>query len=157
MDLRKIAFLLVVSLLLFGAVTAQKTVNDFKVDESYSSAHNGTHESVYLNERQDSGVTIYNDYIDDDHDDVYDDLVHDHGRDYLTPDDDFKIDKNSDNTVTFKDYDHGQHGVAEVIKSNGTKFVVVFWAKNNGGIDDSSLISQLNEFNKDNNVKAISF
>lgn len=95
MDFKNIFILLFVSSLLFGAVSAQKTVNDFQVDESYNKAYNGTSNSLYLNEKQDSGITIYRylaDDVDDDND-AYDDLIHDEGKDYLTPDDDFKIDK----------------------------------------------------------------
>ena len=159
MEFKNILILLCVSLLLIGAVSAQKTVNDFKVDESYNSAFNGTYNSLYFNEKQDSGVTIYQ-YLDSDVDDdveAYDNLMHDDGRDYITPDDDFKIEKNSDNTANFTDYDHAQHGVVEMINIDGEDFVIVFWVKDSSSINNSDLISYLHEFNKDNNVKAIAF
>lgn len=156
MDLRKIAILLVTSMLLFGAVSAQKTVNDFQVDGSYNHAYKGNYSSLYLNANQDSGITVYKEFGDDDND-AYDDLIHDEGKDYITPDDDFKIDKNSDNTVNFTDYDHAQHGVAEVIDCDGENFIVVFWAKDTSNVSNSDLVSQLNDFNKDNNVNAIAF
>ena len=159
MDFRNILFLLVISLLLFGAVSAQKTVNDFQVDESYNHAYNGTYTSVYLNEKLDSGITVYKDSVADveDENDAYDGLIHYDGRDYLTNDDDFKIEKNSDNTVNFTDYDCAEHGVAEVVSVDGEDFIVVFWAKDTSDINNNDLISQLNDFNKDNDVKAIAF
>ena len=159
MDFKNILLLLFISLLLFGTVCAQKTVNDFQVDESYNNAYNGTSNSLYLNEKQDSGITIYR-YLAgdvDDDNDAYDDLIHDEGKDYLTPDDDFKIDKNTDNTANFTDIDHADHGVVEVVNVDGEDFVIVFWAKDTSNVTNSDLISQLSDFNKDNNVKAIAF
>jgi hypothetical protein len=165
MDFRNVLFLVFVSLLLFGTAFAQKTVNDFEIDESYSHEYGGAYNSLYLNRNQDSGIAIYKNLIGDaddvgdvdDDSDAYDGLVHDNGRDYLTPDDDFKIDKNSDNTVTFTDYDHAEHGVAEVVSVDGGEFIIVFWAKDGSNVDNSDLISQLNEFNKNNDVKPIEF
>ena len=159
MDLKKVLFLLVISLLLFGTACAQKNVNDFQVDDSYDQAYNGTYYALYLNEKQDSGINVYKDVASDvdDENEPYDDLVHDDGRDYLTPDDDLKVDKNSDNTVNFKDSDCAEHGVAEMISVDGEDFIVVFWAKDTSDVDNSDLISQLNEFNKDNDVKAVAF
>lgn len=156
---RNVLLLLFFSLLLFGTVCAEKTVNDFEINDSYNQAYNGSYNALYLNEKQDSGITIYKNLVADvdDENEAYDDLIHDDGRDYLTPDDDMKVDKNSDNTVKFTDYDHAQHGVGEVIDCDGTEFVVVFWAKDTSDVNDSDLVSQLNEFNKDNNVKAIAF
>ena len=159
MQFRNIAILLFTSLLLFGAVSAQKNVTDFQIDNSYSHAFDGKYYSVYLNEKHDAGTNVYK-YVgdvDDDDNDAYDDLVHDEGKDYLTSDDDFKIDKNSDNTANFTDYDHAEHGVVEVVNVDGEDFVIVFWAKDTSNVTNSNLISQLNEFNKDNNVKAIAF
>lgn len=157
MDFKNILVLVAISLLLFGAVSAQKTVNDFKVDESYGHVYNGTNLAVYLNEKQDAGITLYKQFGDDDADDVYDELIHDDGMEYLTPDDDMGITKNSDNTVNFTDHDHAQHGAAELINSDGENFIVVVWAKDSSDVSGSDLISKLNDFNKDNNVNAISF
>ena len=159
MEFKNILLLICISFLLIGAVSAQKTVNDFQIDDSYSQAYTGTTHSLYLNEKQDSGIGIYKYLADDDadDDDAYDDLTHDEGTDYLTPDDDFKIDKNSDNTANFTDIDHAQHGVVEVINCDGEEYVIVFWAKDTSDLTNSDLISQLNNFNKDNNVKAIAF
>lgn len=155
MDYRHWICLLFISVLLVGTVFAQKTVNDFNIDESYTQAYNGTCDSLYLNGNHDAGVIIYKDLVEvDDDNNAYDNLIQDSGRDYLTPDDDLKIDQNSDNTVNFTDYDGAQHGVAEIIEVNGDSFVVVFWAKDTSNVDNSQLISQLNQFNKDNNVKA---
>ena len=160
MDFRKVLFLLLISLLLFGTVFAQKTVNDFQVDESYEQVYNGNYHSLYVHGKQLSGIAIYR-YIAGDVDDnveVDADLVHDNGKGYLIGDeDDISVAKNSDNTVNFTDKDYAEHGVAEVVSINGELFVVVFWAKNVSDIDDSELISQLNQFNMDNNVKAVAF
>ena len=159
MDFKNILLLLCISFLLFGAVCAQKTITDFQVDESYNNVYNGTSYSLYLNEKQDSGIIIYKypaEDVDDDND-AYDSIIHDEGKDYLTPDHDFKIDKNADNTANFTDIDHAQHGVVEVVTVDGKNFVIVFWAKDSSNVTTSDLISQLNEFNKDNNVKAIAF
>ena len=157
MNYKGILMLLVVSLLFMGSVCAQN-VTDFKVDQTYGNSHGSSDYSLYLNGKQDAGVIVFRDLANDiDDDDAYDDLIHDDGIDYLTPDDDFKMDKNSDNTVTFTDYDHAQHGVSEVIKSNGQTFVVVFWAKDTSGINSNDLMSQLNQFNANNGVSASAF
>lgn len=162
MDFRNVLFLLLISLLLFGTACAQKTVNDFQVDESYSSAYNGTYHSLYLNEKQDSGMAIYKNVVrdaddDNENDEAHDDLIHDEGKEYLTPDDDIIIDKNSDSTFNFTDYDHAEHGVGEVVECDGEEFIVVFWAKDISYVDSGDLMSQLKEFNEDNDVKAIEF
>lgn len=156
MDFKYIIGILCISLLLFGAVSAQKTVNDFQVDGSFNHVYNGTHNSVYLNGNQDSGVTIYT-FAGNEDNDAYENLIHDDGNEYLTPDDDMGIVKNADNTVSFTDYDHAEHGVAEVINSDGVQYIVVFWAKDTSNVNDTDLVSQLNDFNKDNNVSPISF
>lgn len=159
MDIRNIIFLLVVSLLLFGTACAQKNVNDFKIDESYSGLYNGSFHSLYVNQNRGSGIVIFKNVVGDvdEDDDVHDNLIHGAGRDYLTPDDDMKIDKNPDNTFNFKDYDHVEHGVGEVIEYDGDSYTIVFWAKDSSHIINNDLISQLNKFNKDNAVKVIGF
>ena len=159
MGFRNIFILLCVSLLLMGAVSAQKNINDFQIDKSYYSAYYGTYDSLYLNEKQDSGITIYKYLIGNaaDGNDAYDYLIHDEGRDYLIPDDNLKLDKNSDNTANFTDYDLAQHGVVEVINVDDEDFVIVFWAKDTCNVSNSDLISQLNKFNKENHVEAIAF
>ncbi len=159
MDYRNVIFLLVVSLLLFGVASAQKTVNDFQIDESYNHAYNGTYNSLYLNDKHDAGIGIFKNAagdVDDDHD-AYGGFIQDDGRAYITADDDMKIDRNSDNTVNFTDCDHAEHGAAEVITVDGDEYIVVFWAKDTSDVSDSDLIFQLSEFNEDNDVKAVSF
>lgn len=161
MDYRNVLFLAVISLLLFSTAFAQKTVNDFQVDESYNDTYDGTYTSVYLNENQDAGITVYKYAVGDDLNDilndVYEDLVHGDGRDYLTASDEIKIVKNPDNTVNFTDYDKNQHGVSELVNSDGEDFIVVFWSKGTDNVDNADLMFQLTEFNKCNNVKAIEF
>ena len=65
-----------------------------------------------------------------------------------------KIAKNPDNTTNFTDTDHATHGVSEVIKADGEQYIVVSWAKDSTNIDNAKLMSILNDFNKNNNVKA---
>ena len=160
MDFRNILFILVISLLLFGTACAQKTVNDFKVDESYEQAYGGNYHSLYINEKQLSGIAIYRYMSVDvkDNSDIGNDLVHDNGKDYLIDDEgNITVAKNPDKTVNFTDKDYAEHGIAELVICDGEQFVVVFWAKDISGINDSDLISELNQFNSDNNVKAIAF
>jgi hypothetical protein len=160
MDAKKILFALVVTTLLAGSVCAA-SVNDFKVDSSYSNAFSSDYYSVYLNGDGDSGVAIYknvnDDLYDDLNDDAVDNIVHDDANEYLVGDDDMQITKNADNTANFKDYDHVEHGVAEVVQSGGDQYVVVFFAKDSSSIDNADLMAKLTAFNKDNNVKAVAF
>ncbi len=160
-DAKKIFLILIVSTMLIGSVCAAKGVNDFVVDKSYENVHNGTYYSLSLNEKQDAGIAIFKNVNDDayenESDDAYDNLIHGDGQDYLTADEDMKIDKNSDNTVDFTDMDHGEHGVAELIDCDGQQFIVVFWAKDTSDVKKSDLSSLLNDFNKDNNVDAIAY
>ena len=93
-----------------------------------------------------------------DNSDIGNDLVHDNGKDYLIDDEgNITVAKNPDKTVNFTDKDYAEHGIAELVICDGEQFVVVFWAKDISGINDSDLISELNQFNSDNNVKAIAF
>jgi hypothetical protein len=157
MDFKNILLLLFVSLMLIGAVSAHENINDFKID-GLDAAHNGNYYSLYLNEKQDSGIAIYHNADDDaygdEDNDAYDNLIHDDGSEYITPDDDMKITKNHDNTISFTDYEHGEHGVAELIKDGSGEYIVVFFAKDTSDMKDSDLMSQLKEFNKENNVEA---
>lgn len=159
MEFKNVLVLLIVSLLLFGTVCAQKTVNDFEIDEAYEGAYNGSYHSLYLNGNQDSGVAIYKYVVGgiDEDDDSHDNIIHDDGRDYLTSDDDMKVEKNSDNTFNFTDYDHAIHGVGEVMENDGNSFIVVFLAKDTSDVNNTYLNSQLNEFNDDNNVSVVAF
>lgn len=163
MDFKGILFLIFVSALLLGSVSGASSVNSFNIDKSYDNVFAGDYSSLYLNQNKDSGITIYKNMDDDayneDMDDSigYDDLVHDDGREYLIGDDDFTINKNSDNTASFKDLDHAEHGVVEIVKSHGQEYIVVFWAKNSSNISNKDLTSLLNDFNKDNKVDAIAF
>jgi len=90
-------------------------------------------------------------------DDILDNVIHHDGSEYIMPDDDMKIDVGSDNIANFTDYDHATHGVSEVVKKDGEEFIVAIWAKDSSNIDNSDLISQLNDFNKDDSVKVIAF
>jgi hypothetical protein len=59
-------------------------------------------------------------------------------------DDDFEIEKKADNIVEFKDIDHAQHGVVEVVNDDGNQYVVVFWAKDTSDVKNSDLNTLLN-------------
>lgn len=153
---KKIFFALLVSALLVGSVCAA-SVNDFKVDNSYSNSFSSDYYSVFT-KGTDTGIAIYKNVNDDAYDDLNDDavdnIVHDDGQEYLTGDDDMQITKNTDNTANFTDRDHATHGVVELVQSGNEQFIVVFWAKDGNNTD---LMSQLNDFNKDNNVSAVAF
>lgn len=161
MDIKKIFFALLVSSLLIGGACAA-SVNDFNVDKTYKNIYKSEYYSVYTNDNQDSGILVFKNVDDDayDHkvnDDILDHTIHHDGREYITPDDDMKIDKNSNNTVNFTDSEHATHGVSEVIKTDGEQYIVVCWAKDSSNNTNSMLSSILAEFNKNNNVDAIAF
>ena len=161
MDAKKVFFILIVSTLLVGSACAA-SVNDFKIDKSYKEVYAGDYYSVHADNNQNSGVSVYKNVDDDvyddvDNDDILDGVIHHDGREYITHDDDLKLDKNNNNIANFTDYDHATHGVSEVVKSGDEEFIVVFWAKDSSDIDNSKLISSLNKFNKDNKVNPIAF
>jgi hypothetical protein len=111
-----------------------------------------------LNEKQDAGIAVFKNAAGEaDDNDAYDNLLHDEANDYLTPDDDYKIDKNADNTFNFTDSDNAEHGVGEVISCDGEDYTVIFWAKDTSDVNNSDLISQLNDFNNANDVEAVAF
>lgn len=161
MDIKKIIPLLLVSAIMFGAVSAA-SVNDFSIDKSYKNIYSSDYYSVNSNGNQDSGVLIFQNVDDDVYDDLVNDdilegVIHHDGREYIVPDDDLKLDKNSDNTANFTDYDHATHGVSEVVKVDGQEYIVVFWAKDSSSISTGDLISKLTNFNKDNDVDVVAF
>ena len=161
MNAKGILLALIVTTLLVGSVCAA-SVNDFKVDESYSNnAFTSDYYSVYLNGNGDSGVAIYknvgDDAYDDLNDDVVDEIVHDDGREYIVVDDDMQITKNADNTANFTDYDHAEHGAVEVVEMGGEQYIVVFFAKDSSNTTDADLMAQLTAFNKDNGVAPAAF
>ena len=161
MDAKKILFALFVSALLIGGACAA-SVNNFNVDKSYKNVYTSDYYSVYADDKQDSGILIFKN-VDDDayddkvNDDILDNVIQHDGRKYITPDDDLKLDKNSDNTANFTDSDHATHGVSEVIKVDGEQYIVVSWAKDSSNIDNAKLASILNDFNKNNKVEATAF
>ena len=161
MDFKKIFFALLVSALLVGGDCAA-SVNDFNIDNTYKNVYSSDYYSVNANDNQDCGILIFKN-VDDDayddlvNDDILDNVIHHDGREYITPDDDMKLDKNSDNTVNFTDYDHATHGVSEVVNVSGEQYVVVVWAKDSSNSTDAQLASILNDFNKNNDVEAVAF
>ena len=161
MNIKGVLFLILVSSLLVGSVCAA-SVNDFKVDGTFSSIYNGEYYSVYANSNQDAGVSIFKNVNDDvyddmENDDVLDHVIHHDGREYTYGDDDMALNKSADNTATFKDYDHATHGVSEVVSQGGEQFVAVFWAKDTSSMDNAKLSSMLSDFNKNNNVSSVAF
>jgi len=161
MNIKGVLFLILVSSLLVGSVCAA-SVNDFKVDGTFSGIYNGEYYSVYANGNQDAGVCIYKNVNDDvyddmENDDVLDHVIHHDGREYTYGDYDMALNKSADNIATFKDYDHATHGVSEVVSQGGEQFVVVFWAKDTSSMDNAKLSSMLSDFNKNNNVSPVAF
>ena len=161
MDFKKICLVLIFSSIIIGSVCAAG-VNDFNIDDSFKNIYNGTYYSIYADNDQNSGISIYKNVDDDVYDDlendeVLDNVIHHDGREYITVDDDLKLDKNSDNIANFTDFEHGTHGLSEVFSQGGEEYIAVFWAKDSSNIDNKELNSLLNEFNKKNDVKAIEF
>ena len=161
MDMKKIFFALIVTSLLIGGVCAA-SVNDFKIDNTYKGIYNGEYYSVYANDNQDCGISIYKNVDDDvyddiENDDILDNVIHHDGREYIVPDDDLKLDVGSDHIAKFTDYDHATHGVSEVVDVNGDQYVVVAWAKDSSSMGSAKLLSTLKDFNKDNNVEPVAF
>ena len=118
--------------------------------------------SVYSNGNQDIGVLIFqnvNDDVYDDmvNDDILDNVIRHDGSEYIVSDDDMNLDKNSDNTANFTDYDHATHGISEVVKVDGQEYIVAFWAKDSSSVNNGDLISQLNNFNKITTPKLLHF
>lgn len=152
---------MIFSSLIIGNVCAAG-VNDFKIDDSYKNIYNGTYYSIYTDDSQDSGISIFKNVNDDVYDDVendgiLDNIIYHDGREYITPDDDLKLDINSDNIANFTDCEHQTHGLSEVFKQDGESYIAVFWAKDSSDIDNKKLSSLLKDFNKDNDVKAVAF
>ena len=185
MNIKKIFFAMIVTALLIGSACAVST-NDFKVD-GYNSSYNTDLNSAFVNNNGDSGVSIYKntngvyyeydddgyyeygddgyyDYDDDGYydydDDGYDDdyyVVNNGGTVYNGIRDDMQLSKNADNTATFTDYDDAEHGVIEVVEHGGQQYTVVFWAKDMSNINNTALMSKLNDFNQDNGVAPVAF
>lgn len=161
MNTKKIFFAIIVTALLMGGVCAA-SVNDFKLDSNYKSIYNGEYYSVSANGNQDAGISIYKNVNDDvyddvENDDILDNVIHHDGREYLYSDDDLSVNVNSGHIANFTDYDHATHGASEVVSAGGEQYVVVAWAKDSSNMNTAKLISTLNKFNKNNNVKPVAF
>jgi len=161
MDIKKILFALLVSALLIGGVCAA-SVNSFDVNKGYKNLYESSYYSVYANGKENSGILIFKNVNDDKYDDkvnddILDNVIHHDGKEYIVADDDMKIDVGSDNIANFTDSEHATHGVSEVVKVDGKEYIVAIWAKDSSKIENSDLISQLNDFNKNNNVEVVAF
>ena len=158
--MKKIIFALVISLFLIGCVCATE-LTDFKIDDSlYSSNYTESDMIVYFDDTNSSGLCIFKYYeneTEETNDGAGDNVVKDEGNDYLAADEDFKLDKNSDNTANFTDYDENNMGVVEVVEVDNEKFVIVFWASNGDNADYADLLVQLNDFNKENDLAPVAF
>ena len=157
--MKKLLLILVMSALLIGCAFAAN-VSDFKVDKSvYTQSFNDTDGIIYSDAAQTSGIGIFKalDTTDDDDNDndAGDNLIMNDGSDYLAADDDYMLNKNSDNIANFTDTDHGSHGMVELVEVDNEQFVIVFWCKNAG--DEVKLASEVSEFNKENNLTPITF
>ena len=159
--MRKIFLILIIGALLIGCAYAADSMNDFKFDDSvYSSNYSDSDCEIYFDETNSSGLGIfkYTDTEDDDgndSDDLIDGIVMTDGDDYLTADDDYKIDKQADNTGNFTDLENGNYGTVELVEVDNEKYVIVFWTKNADELKEFK--SMLDEFNKENNIIAIAF
>ena len=147
--------------LLIGGVCAT-SVNDFNIGDTYKGVYNGEYYSVYADGNQNSGISIYKNVNDDvyddlENDDILDNVIHHDGREYITPDDDLKLDVGSDHIANFTDMDHATHGVSEVVDVNGDQYIIVAWAKDSSSMDAAKVLSALKDFNIDNNVEPIAF
>lgn len=157
--MKKLFLILIIFTLSISCVYASQNLADFKVDEIYASTFNDSECIIYSENNYASGVGIFK-YIDiDDNksDDVIDNVIMDDGADYLKVDEEYQLTKNPDNTANFTDLDHGNHGVVELVDVGGEKFVIVFWMKNSNNNDNTQLMSQLTDFNKNNNLSPIAF
>ena len=161
MQFKKILLMIVVSSLLIGCVCAA-SVNDFKVDDAYKNVYSGEYYSVYATNDSSSGISIYKNVDDDvyddlENDDILDNIINHDGREYITPDDDLTLNKNSDNTANFTDMDHSTIGVSEVVDAGGEQFIVVVWELNSNNATTEKVMSTLADFNKDNNLTPVAF
>jgi hypothetical protein len=158
MDLKQILFLIFITAILTGAAYGSGA-GDFSVDKTYHPTNDGKYYSLYLNDNEDSGITIYRNVDDDACEDApndggHGDLIHDDGENYIKADDDLQIVKTAGNIIEFEDIDHSEHGVSEVIKKDGSEYIVVIWAKNSSGIESPDLSAILKDFNSKNKVEA---
>lgn len=160
MDFKKILILVLVSSLLVGCVWAAG-ISDFKVDDTYQNLYGDDEMSIFADEKNETGILIYLDVEDtndtDDNDtEVLDEEIFDDGEEYLTEDDDLKLDVNSDNIANFTDTEHSTIGVSEVVELDGNEYVVVIWTISED-MDFDKLMSTIKDFNKENNVEPVAF
>ena len=160
MNYKKIFIIALIALMLISTCYAAKNVTDFKVDQSYYKVDSGKYFALYLTQNQESGLAIYK-YIQDkdiaDENDKYDHMVHDYGKQYIEHNDNIDITKNKDNTTSFKDAGHQEHGVLELVKIDGEQFVIVVFAKDHSKIEQSALVTILNNINKANDLTPIAY
>jgi hypothetical protein len=132
----KIIIATILLLLTIGLVAAT-TVDDFKVPNGYESKGNG----AYLSKNPGEGILILEYNTENVNDFIDNDMV--------------KIQKGSDNIMTYTDSELSQHGAMEVFEVDGAKFIVLFWAGDNVGASDNELEAGLSNFNKLNNIEPI--
>ena len=123
MDLKKVLFIMSISLLLFGSAYASDGADNFHIDEPYSHVYDGSYYSPYFNQNQDSDIYVFeniDNFIDND---AFNGIY------YVIIDEDVNPDKNPDNTAYFTDYDNFQHRDMEVSNQNDEPNIIVFWTE----------------------------
>ncbi|WP_298524662.1 hypothetical protein [uncultured Methanobrevibacter sp.] len=155
--MKKLLLILAISTLLIGCAFAANA-DDFKVDEKiYTSSFKDTDFTIYFEDTNTSGIGIFRsiETTDEDNDDAVDDILKTDGDDYLKADDDFKLEKNPDNTANFTDTENHNQGIVELVELDKEQFIIVFWSDN--ADDMSKLMTQLKDFNKDNSLTPVAF
>lgn len=154
MDVKKILVLLIVSVILAGCVSA--AVTDFKIDSAFTEVYSNDDYAIYADANNTTGISVYKaldtDAEDDSEPELFDEMLHEDGAEYLMSDEDMIIKVNADNTANFTDNDNGITGISESVDQNGEKYIIVVWAEASTSTDLGSLMSIMDQFNKDNNV-----
>ena len=159
MNIKGFLFIIVVFSLLVGSVCAT-SVSGFKVDNSYINLCNEEYFSYYSNNDYTSGICIFKNENDDVYDNIQDtnvlnNVVHNDGKKYITPDNNLFLSKNPGHTANFNDTEQGTSGTIEVVNVDGNEYIIVVWSTNTTNVDTAK---ELSDFNKENNdLKPIPF
>lgn len=157
MNYKYVSLLVIILLILFGTTFAQKTVNDFKIDEQYNKAYAGFYQSIFLNKHNDSGIAIFqkNPKGIEENASGFGHLIHKDPKDYFNSSEYYKLSQNKDGSYNFTDREYGEHGIVEVVSYAGESYIVVFWAKEYSNVHRSELHPVLINFNKINNLSIV--
>ena len=116
--------------------------------------------SYYSNNDYTSGICIFKNKNDDVYDNIQDtnvlnNVVHNDGKKYITPDNNLFLSKNPGHTANFNDTEQGTSGTIEVVNVDGNEYIIVVWSTNTTNVDTAK---ELSDFNKENNdLKPIPF